>query len=98
MNTMKAYEYRDGDIVEVSPGWRDGRLLSSFKGVVMTPRYRQSCVGSAMNDLKWVFVKQLEPTINNWPGGWYPHQCRLIVRPPEIPRLPIPENVVLGDD
>jgi hypothetical protein len=84
-------DFRPGDIVEVSPGWRDGRLLSPFKGVVTTLR------PGRMDYLMWVYVRQLEPVIGLYAGGWYPSQCRLIIRPPVIPALPTPPNVVLGD-
>lgn len=94
---MKAYEYRDGDIVEVSPGWRDGYLIPPFRGVVDSQRrgLRRSLTGSG---LSWVWVRQTEPAPRNFSGGWYAHQCRLIFRPPQDPALSVPGNIQLSNN
>lgn len=93
---MKAYEYRDGDIVEVSPGWRDGYLISPFKGVVDSRSIGFVRKGLSRSD--WVWVRQTEPAPRNFSGGWYACQCRLLFRPPQEPALPVPGNIHLSNN
>lgn len=93
---MEAFEYRDGDIVEVSPGWRDGYLISSFRGVVDSQRI--GFKSSGVSRLSWVWVRQTEPVPRDFSGGWYARQCRLIFRPPQEPALPVPENIELSNN
>lgn len=92
---MESWEFRDGDIVEVFPEKNYGQIVPPFKGVVDTKNLHP---GKTADILRWVYVRQLEPTIRNWAGGWYAHQCRLIIRPPETPALPLPDNVVVGEN
>lgn len=96
----RASDFRDGDIVEVTvrdrsgrqPAYRgygvvDSRLAYGKHPAWRTPRERLR---------EFVYVRKLEGDISS--GGWGPEQCRLVIRPPARRGLPVPENVILGED
>jgi hypothetical protein len=83
---MRALDFRDGDIVEVSPeNYRD--RFKPFTGVVDSR--------GGKDIFSWVYVRKFGTTR---PGGWYPSQCRRIARPAHHPALPVPENITLGEN
>ena len=90
---MKALEYRKGDRVEVTPGYREGQLLTPFQGVVADPPPNRGS-SHILGPLEWVWVIT---DGFSYAGGWYPEQCRLLERPVPEPALPIPDNVILGE-
>lgn len=91
---MRASDFRDGDIVIVSPD-RPGSLhaFTPFEGVVDSNAIPPGKKG--LDLLKWVWVRK--EGSNRFAGGWYPEQCRLVERPTPRP-LPVPDNVTLGEN
>lgn len=86
---MRASDFRDGDVVEVRPsGWQD--TFQPFMGVVDS----RGC----KDIFKWVYVRRFNDPKTRRPGGWYPSQCRRVARPTHLPSLPIPDNVILGEN
>jgi hypothetical protein len=93
---MRASDFRDGDIVQVRPD-RPGSLhaFTPFEGVVdsrSVPRDKRTGEGF----LNWVWVRRFGR--DQFSGGWYPEQCRLLERPTHHPALPIPDNITLGEN
>lgn len=91
---VRASDFRDGDIVEVSP--QRGDSFSAFQGVVDSRRMPPKKHG--LDLLKWVWVRRMDNQYFSFSGGWYPSQCRLIERPVQDSALPIPSNVTLGEN
>lgn len=92
MTVSRVSDFRDGDIVEVSPD-RPGLLhqFKPFQGVVDSRDHK------GMKSLEWVYVRKFgDPSRRA--GGWYPSQCRRVARPAHHPSLPIPSNIVLSDN
>ena len=90
---MIALEFRNGDRVEVNPGYREGRLLPAFCGTVADPpRGNGRSSLDARFDWVWIITDG-----SSFPGGWYPEQCKLLERPVPEAALPIPPNVILGE-
>lgn len=88
---MRATDFRDGDVVEVSPGHISlrGGSFKPFQGVVDSR--------GAKDIFKWVYVRRFGDPSHR-AGGWHVSQCRRIARPTHHPALPIPDNVVLGEN
>lgn len=88
---MEAWQYRNGDVVEVTPE-RNGyqEPPAPFEGVVDFNKRppRKKCE-------HWVWVLTDRSYFS---GGWYAKQCRLIRRPEPELALPIPDKVVLGSE
>jgi hypothetical protein len=92
---MQAWQYRDGDIVEVTPERRGGTTPVPFEAVVDTRRIPPQR-SSFTRATTWVWVRR--PKRDHFSGGWYPSQVRLIRRPKPKRTLKIPPNIILGDE
>lgn len=85
---MKALDFRDGDIVEVSPD--RGSAFQPFIGVV------DSRTGKAI--FQYVYVRRFGDPPWRGAGGWHPSQCRLLERPKIDQYIKIEDNIILGSD
>lgn len=91
---MKAWEYRDGDIVEVTPLPHQGYAHPPFEGVIDSRR-RTPGRSAFTRATEWVWVRKGDYPYS---GGWYPSQVRLIRRPKPEPALPLPALIELGEE